>query len=93
MHRDHAVRDGGLVGTGPHSARQINRRDAFRNQLLTAGALLQQNLKDKACEWLLGTRTRIDIDNAPTGHEYVTGAAAGRLLTKVDAFRHKVGCG
>ncbi|MDP1615569.1 MAG: choice-of-anchor Q domain-containing protein [Methylococcales bacterium] len=63
------------------------KREAMRRQLLTAGGYKDRKLGVQACRQLAGSLDRIDPDQAPDTHDYVTGAMADELKQHITDLR------
>jgi streptogramin lyase len=84
-----AVESGGLVGLGPgHSAG--GRLRAFRNMVQAAATLFEIGLPRVACKPLAAASARVDGRSRPP--DFVTGAAAGEVATRVDALLESLAC-
>lgn len=88
---DQEIANGGLIGIGPGNSAK-NRPTALRNQLLTAGAFIDQNSIPQACGQLKSSLKRIDTGGAIKPSEFVTGAAAGNLVQLIQNLRQELNC-
>jgi hypothetical protein len=88
---DQEVANGGLLGIGPGNSAE-NRPTALRNQLLTAGAFIDQNNIPQACKQLKSSLKRINTDRTIKRSEFVTGAVTSNLVQMIQDLRQELGC-
>jgi hypothetical protein len=80
-----------LQGIGTSTLWRAHRLNSWRNEIQTAGDLIDQNLKAKACYQLRRSLSRVDPDNSPDKYDFVTGVNAGILVDYVMVL-HDWGC-
>ncbi|MGZ8227946.1 MAG: choice-of-anchor Q domain-containing protein [Methylococcaceae bacterium] len=70
----------------------VDRRIAFRNQLLTAGDYRNRRLDAEACGQLSRSLERIVTDGTAENDDYVTGSGEAALINEINLLRNNWGC-
>ena len=79
------------MGIG-EASQAVQRSQALRNQLLTAGQLKVQNLDGEACSQIKRANTRIDTNGTPDINDYVTGTQASGLQVEIASLSSTWAC-
>lgn len=85
------VVNSGLTGIGPGKLAK-GRVTALRNQLVTAGNLIDQNQIPQACGQLDASLKRINTGEPITSSQFVAGTTASDLARMIQQLQQELGC-